>query len=432
VQQDRGIGGRLLTGRGMADDAYVTTYHGSAHVSRVGMRGSEVLIIGAGPYGLSVSTHLRGRGIDHLIVGRPMGTWRDHMPAGMYLKSEPYGTDMSCPQPGYDLEGYSRSEGITGIERGTPLPLEQFLEYADWYIKHLVPDVSDVTATEILAVNGGFRVAFADAEPVTARSVVMATGVRPYFYIPTELAGLPPELVSHTIDQTHFDQFRGRRVAIVGGGSSALETAALVHEAGGEAQLVMRSAGPVWGTRAVPLTPLVRIRNNKLCEGWKCPLWNSPTAFRLLPQDMRVDKARTVLGPLGAWWLRPRVEPVVEILAKTAVRGAEPSGSGVRLLLDGPSRSNLDVDHVIAGTGFRVDLARLGYLPEDLRARIATRGGYPVLTRVGESTVPGLYFVGAPAAFGLGPSMRFIAGTHNVAGRLAGSVARRAKTSSSD
>jgi len=392
------------------------------------VRASEVLIIGAGPYGLSISTYLRGRGVDHLIVGRPMDSWRTHMPAGMYLKSEPYGSDMSCPQTGYDLEGYSRSERIEGIERGTPLPLERFLDYADWFIRRLVPEVSDVTATEIKAVNGGFRVAFADAEPVAARSVVIATGVLPHFYIPAELSSLPSELVSHTADHRQFDQFRGRRVAIVGGGSSALETAALLHEAGGEAQLVVRCPdSPVWGTRALPLTPLVRLRNNKLCEGWKCPLWNSPTAFRRLPQDMRVEKARTVLGPLGAWWLRPRVEGVIEILGKTHVRGAEPSGSGVRLLLDGPSRSSLDVDHVIAGTGFRVDLARLAYLPEDLRAGIATRGGYPVLTRAGESTVPGLYFVGASAAFGLGPSMRFIAGTHNVAGKLARSVARRAK-----
>jgi hypothetical protein len=63
-------------------------------------------------------------------------------------------------------------------------------------------------------------------------------------------------------------------------------------------------------------------------------------------------------------------------------------------------------------------------LPEELRARIATLGGYPVLTRAGESTVPGLYFVGASAAFGLGPSMRFIAGTHNVARQLTRSVVR--------
>jgi hypothetical protein len=394
------------------------------------MRATEVLIIGAGPYGLSISTHLRGRGIDHLIVGRSMDTWRNHMPAGMYLKSEPFGSDMSCPQAGYDLAGYSRSERIAGIERGTPLSVERFLDYCDWYIKQLVPDVSDVTVTGIKAANGGFQVTFADAEPVEARSIVVATGVLPYSYIPAELSGLPSELISHTADHYRFDEFRGRRVAIVGAGSSALETAALLHEAGGEAQLIVRCPdSPIWGTKPLPLTPLVRIRENKLCEGWKCPLWDSPAAFRRLPRGVRATKARTVLGPLGAWWLRPRVEGVIEILGKTHVREAEPSGSGVRLLLDGASRSSLEVDHVIAGTGFHVDISRLAYLPPELRARIATFSGYPVLTRSGESTVPGLYFVGAPAAFGLGPSMRFIAGTHNVAAQLTRSVARRAKGS---
>ena len=121
------------------------------------------------------------------------------------------------------------------------------------------------------------------------------------------------------------------------------------------------------------------------------------------------------------------VEGVVGMISLTSVRAAEPRGSGARLLLDGPSLSNLDIDHVIAGTGFRIDLSRMTYLPADLRARVATHGGYPILTWAGESTVPGLYFVGAPAAFGLGPSMRFIAGTHNVAGQVARSVSRRTK-----
>ena len=392
------------------------------------MPACEVLVIGAGPYGLSISTHLRGRGIDHLIVGRPMNTWRAHMPVGMYLKSEPYGSDMSCPERGYDLAGYCRAERIEGIARGVPFPLERFLDYTDWYIKQLVPDVSDVTVTEIKAENGGFQVAFADADPVTARNVVIATGVLPHRYIPSELSGLPPELLSHTADHQRFDSFRGRRVAIVGGGSSALETAALLHEAGSEVQLVLRCPqAPIWGERAKPLTPLVRIRNNRLCEGWKCPLWNSPVGFRMLPQSVRVEKARTVLGPLGAWWLKDRVEGVVEMLRTTQVRGAEPSGSGVRLLLEGLTSTSLDVDHVIVGTGFRIDLTRLSYLPQALQARIATLDGYPILTRAGESTVPGLYFAGAPAAFGLGPSMRFIAGTYNLSGHLARSVAARAR-----
>jgi FAD-dependent urate hydroxylase len=289
-----------------------------------------------------------------------------------------------------------------------------------------VPDVSDVTVTEVKAVRGGFQVAFADAEPVSARNVVLATGVLPFFFIPPELSGLPSELVSHTADHSNFDQFKGRRVAIVGSGSSALETAALLNEAGGEVHLVMRCPdAPIWGTKPLPLTPLVRIRENRLCEGWKCPLWNSPTAFRRLPKSMRAEKARTVLGPLGAWWLKPRVEGAVNMVRKTTVRGAEPSGSGVRLLLEGASQSSLEVDHVIAGTGFNVNLDRLDYLPQDLRTRIATFSGYPVLNRAAESTVPGLYFVGAAASFGLGPSMRFIAGTYNVARQLTASVAGR-------
>ena len=395
------------------------------------MRASEVLIIGAGPFGLSIATHLRARGVDHLIVGRTMDTWRAHMPAGMYLKSEPYGSDMSSPQAGYDLEGYCRSERIDGIGRGIPLSLERFLDYSDWYIKQLVPDVSDVTVTEIKAADGGFRVAFADAEPVAAKNVVVATGVLPHVHIAPELSGLPPELVSHTSDHRLFDDFNGRHVAVVGAGSSALETAALLHEAGCEVQLVVRCPdSPIWGTRALPLNLVTQLRNNKLCEGWKCPLWNSPTLFRMLPQNVRVEKARTVLGPLGAWWLKPRVEGVIEILGKTHVRSAEPSGSGVKLLLEGPTRSSLEVDHVIAGTGFRIDLARLSYLPQELRARIATLDGYPVLDRAGESTVPGLYFAGAPAAFGLGPSMRFIAGTHNLSPQLTRSVLRRAQSTS--
>jgi FAD-dependent urate hydroxylase len=392
------------------------------------MRASEVLIIGAGPYGLSISTHLRSRGIEHLIVGRPMDTWRTHMPAGMYLKSEPYGSDMSCPQAGYDLEGYCRSERIDGIGRGIPLPLEQFIDYSDWYIKQLVPDVIDETVTEVKATNGGFRVAFAGAEPVAARNVVIATGVLPHFYIPPELSGLPSELLSHTGDYQRLDGFKGRHVAVVGAGSSALETAALLHEAGCEVQLVVRCPdSPIWGTRAEPLNAVTRLRNNKLCEGWKCPLWNSPTFFRRLPENVRAEKAQTVLGPLGAWWLKDRVEGVIEIVAKTHVRGAEPRGGGVKLLLEGPTRSSLEVDHVIAGTGFHVDIARLSYLPEDLRTRIATLSGYPRLSRAGESTVPGLYFAGAPAAFDLGPSMRFIAGTHNLSAHLTRSVLRRAK-----
>jgi hypothetical protein len=139
---------------------------------------------------------------------------------------------------------------------------------------------------------------------------------------------------------------------------------------------------------------------------------------------MRVTKARTVLGPAGAAWLKHRVEGVVEVHAGRQVVKAEPHGSRVRLELDGHP-GTVEVDHVIAGTGFRIDVANLGFLPPDLQAKVETLNGFPVLSRACESTVPGLYFVGAPATVSLGPSQRFLAGTHNTVRQLTRSLARR-------
>jgi thioredoxin reductase len=357
-----------------------------------------------------------------------MDTWRARMPVGMYLKSEPYASDMSAPMAGYDVPAYFRTCGLRYFERQLPLSLEHFLAYADWYTGQLVPDVTDATVTDITAADGKFRVAFVDAKPLTARRVVIATGVLPFAHIPAELSGLPPDLVTHTADAGELDRFRGRRVAVIGAGQSGLETAALLHETGADVQLVVRCAALNWlEPNPASLSRLGHIKRptSKLCEGWRCTFWNTPAAFRRLPQNTKITKARTVLGPGGAWWLKDRVEGVVDTLMAHRVKGAVSAGSGVQLLLDGPQRSSVDADHVIAGTGFRVELTRLPFLSADLAARIATLTGYPVLNRDCESTVPGLFFVGAPATVSLGPSMRFLAGTHNVARRIAKSLARR-------
>jgi thioredoxin reductase len=388
----------------------------------------EVLIIGAGPFGLSISAHLHDSGVPHRIVGRPMDTWRSRMPPGMKLRSEPYGSDLAAPDRGHNVAAYCRQHDLDYVARLGPLSIERFLDYADWYTKELVPGIEDRTVTSVVAADGAFQVSFADADPLRAHSVVVATGVLPYAVIPAEVGGLPPDLVSHTSDHHDLSHFRSRRIAVIGGGQSALETAALLHEAGASTQVVARRPAVSWidpNPEHVSRFGHIRRPVNKLCEGWRCTFWNTPAAFRRLPQDMRITKARTVLGPAGAWWLKDRVDGVLEVLTSHQVKSAETQGSGVRLILDGPERSTLDVDHVVAGTGFRVDLSRLSCLPDELRARITTLNRYPVVSRAGESSVPGLYFAGAAAAVSLGPSVRFIAGTHNSARQLARSVARR-------
>jgi thioredoxin reductase len=392
---------------------------------------SDVLVIGAGPFGLSISTHLRNRGVEHTIVGRPMNTWRAHMPLGLFLKSEPHGSVISAPARGYDLATYSQLHGFDDyVDRVGPLSLDRFLGYADWFIGQLVPDIQDLTVTRVTPEDGGFKVEFAEEAPAFVRQVIVATGVLPYAYVPGELSGLPSDLMTHSAVHDRLDQFSGRRVAVIGAGQSALQTAALMHEAGADVQVIARRQQLVWEEQVAPelrLSDYIKRPPTKLCEGWGCVFYVSPDAFRLLPESARAQKALNALGPKGAWWLRDRVEGVLEVLTGHQLRSAEPQGSGVRLHLDSPERSSIDADHVIAGTGFRIDLSRLTFLSEEIQAGIATRANCPMVNRAGESTVPGLYFAGAPTMVSQGPGVRFIAGTHYTAAQLARSVARRAR-----
>jgi thioredoxin reductase len=394
---------------------------------------SDVVVIGAGPFGLSISAHLRHRGVEHTIVGRPMDTWRSHMPLGLFLKSVPYGSAISAATRGYDIKTWTGRHGLDDYpDWSEPLSLDAFLSYADWFTDQLVPDVRDLTVTSVTPSSCGFKVEFAEEAPVQARQVIVATGVLPYAAVPDELSGLPPNLMTHSSAHRHLDQFRGRRVAVVGGGQSALQTAALLHEAGADVQVIARRPEIAWETRNAEkygLASHIMRPRTPLCEGWACVVYNSPGTFRMFPRHLRVHKAQTTFGPSGAWWLRDRVEGVVDILTGRRLVSAETYGSGVRVKLDGPRASSIDADHVIAGTGFRVDLSKLPFLSEEIQAGVAKQGRCPTVNRAGESTVPGLYFAGAHTVTSLGPGVRFIAGTHHTSARLARTVARRANGS---
>lgn len=394
------------------------------------MSDTEVVVIGAGPFGLSISAHLSALGIDHLIAGRPMDTWRAHMPDGMLMKSEPYASTIASPDGKFTVAAYAAAHGLDYVDRVGPLTRERFLDYADWYTKQLVSGVRDETVTDVSAVDGGFRVSFENAKPVTARQVVVATGVLPYQHIPAELAGLPSTLVTHTAQHHDLLQFKGRRVAVVGAGQSALETAALLYEAGVDVRLIARTPTLAWSAaNPAHLSALGHVKRpvTQLCEGWRCRFWNTPSAFRRLPESYRIEKARTVLGPNGSWWLKDRIVGLVDVIPGARIQEAIAHGSGVRLTLTGPGQSRVDADHVISGTGFRVDLTRLPFVPQRLRTAVKCLNGHPVVSRAGETSVPGLYFAGAPTVLFIGPSARFVAGTHTLSASLARSVARRAR-----
>ncbi len=385
---------------------------------------TDVVVIGAGPNGLSIGAHLRHAGLEHRVFGRTMGAWRFNMPAGMLLKSEPYASDLSAPGSGFLARDYCAQAAEMYHERVIPLSREQFIDYGDWFAHQLVPGVEDTAVVSMTRVpTGGFMLRTATGERVRAARVVVATGIMPFAYVPPELSELPSELVSHTSEHASLEGFRGQEVLVVGRGSSALETAALLHEQGATVKLVTRGDDVSWPS-ANPANPirLQQLRRPvvRLCEGWPCWAYDRlPDVFRFLPKQSRVERGLGFLGPQGAWWLRDRFEGRVPMLLGHHVVGAKKVGDRVRLhLRTSQGMVTESADHVIAGTGFRFDLTRLDYLTPSLRADLNVVAGAPVLTRHLESNVPGLFFTGALAAPSLGPLMRFVAGTHFTGPRI--------------
>jgi thioredoxin reductase len=390
---------------------------------------TEVAVIGAGPYGLSVSAHLSGRGVPHEVFGEPMDSWRHHMPAGMYLKSEGFASNLSDPDGRHTLERFCAEEGIEYGRQGVPISLETFSRYGLWFQQRAVPTLDTRRIEQVRSVPEGFELSLSEGGRLIARRVVVATGIQGQAYLPPELRDLPPEALAHTYDHDPGD-FSESGVVVIGAGQSSLEAAALISERGGDVRLVARTGEIAWlskpGGKDRPLREKFRYPESGLGEGraqWAYS--NYALVFNMAPQRWRLDKAFSVLGPAGGWWLQPRFEASVDTLLGRRIVKAESSGGMVRLRLEGEGGTEeIETGKVVAGTGYKPDLGRMTFLDPSLREGIAHEFGSPALGRSFESSVPGLFFVGYPATASFGPVMRFVFGADFAARR----VARRLST----
>ena len=81
-------------------------------------------------------------------------------------------------------------------------------------------------------------------------------------------------------------------------------------------------------------------------------------------------------------------------------------------------REVIEADHAVAATGFDIDLRRVPFLSADLLTNLKMEDNKPTLSTFFESSISGLYFVGAAAAFSFGPLLRFAYGAGFAAGRV--------------
>ncbi|MFI6691725.1 FAD-dependent oxidoreductase [Streptomyces sp. NPDC050433] len=406
----------------------------------------DLVVVGAGPYGLSIASHAAAAGLRPRVFGRPMAAWRDGMPPGMLLKSEPWASNLSDPKGAYGLAAYAATQGVEA-RHGVPLPVGLFASYGLWFAEKAAPPVEERTVTAVRPrAGGGFGVTVDGGgdsgrhrETFLARTVVLAVGVRPFADVPGPLRALAPERVSHSVDHADLTRFKGLDVTVVGAGQAALETATLLAEQGTTVRVVARSHQLNWNTLPPPverpLGEVARAPHTGLGCGWKNWLYaETPGLFRRLPASTRARVFTSALGPAGAWWLRERFEGAVEVRLGESVAAAAPAGDRVRLDLVS-TRGSVDAvttDHVIAATGFTPRLSRLGLLDERLRRSLRRVGasGAPETDAVFETSHPGLFVTGLLSAPSFGPSMRFVLGATYTAGRVVRGVRRRLGTGS--
>jgi FAD-dependent urate hydroxylase len=383
----------------------------------------DAVVVGAGPYGLSVAAHLLERGLRVAVFGKTLELWRHRMPKGMLLRSQWWATNLSDPGKRYRFDGFLKN---SRYGRGSyPMPVQSFIDYGLWFREQAVPAVDETYVSSVAREQDHFLVTLEDGRAVRTAAVVMAIGVHYYARRPSEFSRLAAELVSHSCEHNDFGCFNGRQVLVIGGGQSAIEYAALLHEAGASVHLVARR--PVhWldPDRANERTFLERAvaPNTGLAPGWdNWVLEHLPYLFHRFSQP-RKDKYNGGYKPAATDWLRDRVKGKVTLHeGHTIVKLEETNGRVDAAISDG---ERVRVDHIILSTGYRVDLDKVPIIDRALRNGIKTDKGAPLLNPWFESSVPGLYFTGFTSLPAFGPLFRFVVGCDATARRVAISVMR--------
>ncbi|MFL6436495.1 MAG: FAD-dependent oxidoreductase [Terriglobales bacterium] len=376
----------------------------------------DVVIVGAGPYGISAAAHLRTiKGLEVRVFGEPMSFWEQNMPLGMLLRSNWSATQIAHPEGALRLEEFQTS---TGRRFGHPVPVEAFIEYGRWFQKQAVPDLEHRKVVRIEKLPGAFHVTTEEGEKIKCRRVVVATGIGLFTNRPKEFDRLPPSMVSHSSEHHDLTEFAGKRVIVVGGGQSALESAALLHEHGAQVEVIARTHNIHWLQGALSITLHSRLGSavRKLLyaptdvgPAGLSQLLARPDLVRKLPRSVQDRLRRRAVRPAGSRWLVKRLENV-PIRLGCSIVSASPIGQSVQVKLhDGTTRTG---DRIILGTGYRVDIAKYNFLDPNLVSEVERNGGFPVLRSGLETSVRGLHILGAPAVWSFGPLMQFVSGAH--------------------
>lgn len=360
----------------------------------------DVIIVGSGPYGISLAAHAQAAGLDYKLLGYPMDLWKNQMPRNMFIRTPYEFVAFSDPKDEFTLIRFAAD---TGTKLSNPLPRTTFVNYASWFAERSGIEFTPGLVTSLVHNEESFTVMTETGKTLHARTVIIATGVEHYKYIPEVFRNLPARLVSHTSGYTNFQAFNGQRVAVVGSGQSAWEAAGLLYLEHADVELIYRreSANYAGG-------PAEEQFLSELGE-----------VFYALPVEEKQQGWGQSSGSV-AHFLRPYVEGKVRETGSVSIVNADETTDGkVQLTL---SNGHVQVyDHVFSASGFHINTDRVPFFSIPLRQLIEREPGYqqfPKLTEQFQSSVPGLFFAGPLSSHSHGPTFRFILGLKKTASTI--------------
>jgi cation diffusion facilitator CzcD-associated flavoprotein CzcO len=313
--------------------------------------------------------------------------------------------------------------------------LDDYLAYTASFRARFVPEIEETLVASLERASDHFMITLESGEFVFARNVVMAVGVTWFAYTPDVLAQLPAEMLSHTYNHRDVRQFKGREVAIVGSGSSAIDTAHALQDAGGSVRLIARRPQLSYTSNPDPndasLMNWLKNPSTTIGRGWGSYICaEAPLLFYRLPRHLKDRAIASHMHPAAGWFMREQVEGRLPVSLGRALAKAEAKDGRVTLTLgDKNGEETLSFDHVIAATGYRVNMRKVPFLDAGLRDAISPDGTSPAVSDNFETAVPGLYSIGLAAMDTFGPLLRFMVGAEFVAPRLGAHLDRKVSQS---
>lgn len=346
---------------------------------------SDLIIVGAGPFGLSMSAYCRHENINFTTIGKHMEFWKENMPNGMFLRS---GFDWHLDP--FNEQTFEKYLDIYGLNKKelTPVPLKTYLDYTRWFTGQKDIEIREnyVSSLDHNSDNNLFEVLLDDGVKLDSKNVLLAIGFRYFKNLPSEIEELiPGEKIFHTSDIKDFEVFRGKRCLIVGGRMSAFESAALLKEAGcDQVYLSYRHDTPEFTESDWDwVMPML----DKIVDD---PEWylNMDESEKKRINERFYKEGRLKMEP----WLEERLNnEKISFFPNSEITGcSEMKDGGLKIKLG--NQESINVDDVILATGYKVDMKKLPFLRKgNVLEKLSLDNGFPCLDENLQTNIPGLF-----------------------------------------